>query len=553
MATSNDGANAKRLVVYLFNSDVSTAQEALSPPKPSKVIALTERSGLDGVFVFEPRAPQPPSWLKFVSPVLSEQPVGLLSASSAGALIIRVPQKDRFVAITFGFGRSLLDSSRFEANFGLRVALNRVDPDRIRSVDTKTFEDMVLTRRTQISRSSQIPAFDLDITRDILRSITGESRDSAFAKRLSGADGLYLNAEVEIGEIGARCAQLLDAFEDSTYRENFGWIDHLAVVRDVALVSALDDLVLLDLGSRRPETTHLAMPEPLDWQDIDWFEIGGTNRRGDHHPYDDLDLPEYLSVLGDRVVDITVEKLKARRVSVVFVRTGEADPRWRLYDCLVSEQVVDGRLYVLIEGRWFAVSRSIVEEVDTFCASLPEPLSALPDSTPGEDEGEYNARVGASSGGQLVVLDAKILRPPGAASGIEPCDLLSRRGEFIHVKRKSRSSTLSHLFAQGSVSTEVFLNDAGYRSKLRAAINERVPESDRLEWEALTPGELPHAKRQEYSVAYAVISDSKKEGFQCLPFFSRLNLMQRAQELNNMGIAVSLKKIGVTRGGSASS
>jgi uncharacterized protein (TIGR04141 family) len=49
-------------------------------------------------------------------------------------------------AITFGYGRGFLDLSRIEHRFGLRVALNRIDPSQIRSLDTKTFEDMVVTK-----------------------------------------------------------------------------------------------------------------------------------------------------------------------------------------------------------------------------------------------------------------------------------------------------------------------------------------------------------------------------------------------------------------------
>lgn len=46
-----------------------------------------------------------------------------------------------------------------------------------------------------------------------------------------------------------------------------------------------------------------------------------------------------------------------------------------------------------------------------------------------------------------------------ASSGIEFCDVLSDEGELIHVKKKSRSAALSHLFAEGAASASTFLSN----------------------------------------------------------------------------------------------
>ncbi|MFY0578048.1 DUF6119 family protein [Cystobacter fuscus] len=58
---------------------------------------------------------------------------------------------------------------------------------------------------------------------------------------------------------------------------------------------------------------------------------------------------------------------------------------------------------------------------------------------------------------------------------MEACDLFSASGQFIHVKRKLRSSSLSHLFSQGTVAAETFLGDEKFRKDVKKAVAEQNP------------------------------------------------------------------------------
>jgi hypothetical protein len=53
------------------------------------------------------------------------------------------------------------------------------------------------------------------------------------------------------------------------------------------------------------------------------------------------------------------------------------------------------------------------------------------------------------------------------------CDVLSKVGEFIHVKRKSSSSCLGHLFAQGSLRSTL-VNGSMFPEEIRQQIQESV-------------------------------------------------------------------------------
>lgn len=443
-----------RLTIYLLRG-VNDPIEALNSEKHPTAMALA--NGAEGTFFYEARPARAPSWVGYVQPLLEEQPRQLMTSSASGLLVLRAG--DRYFALTFGYGRGFLDLSKIEHRFGLRVALNLIDPSQIRSLDTKTFEDMVLTRNTQVSKSAELPTFGVDISRDILRAVTGEPRDRTLAKRVSGSDALVLNVELGARDLPTLCTQLLAAHEMTTYRENFAWIDQLSLVDESAEVDALDALLVEQLQSGDTATTHMAAPEAIAWEDVDCFKIVGSR----NVEYDDLDLDAYLAQLAGRTDAITIQALKQRRVSIRFSRSSDFDSRWTLYQCLISEQRRDGNLHALIEGRWFRVSSSLSDEVDAYARALQPSQVSLIESEPGEVEGTYNERLAESAG--MLVLDAQIRRPGGASSGIELCDVLAPDGEFLHVKRKSRSSTLSHLFAQGSVAASTFLQDGSFSGR----------------------------------------------------------------------------------------
>ncbi|WP_146008947.1 DUF6119 family protein [Zhihengliuella halotolerans] len=528
---------SRRLTIYLLREEVQEFEDALDSERASASEELADSAGLEGKFYYVRPQPRIPGWVNFIQPVLAGPLDGIRSSSTSGLLLLRT--SGRIFAITFGYGRSLLDLSKLDFQFGLRVALNRIDPRQIRSLDTKTFEDLVVSTNTQVSKSAELPTFGVDVSRDILRAVTGAPRDTGLATRLAGSDSLVMNLKVDPHDLSALCDDLLIAFHAEDYKADFGWIDQLALVRNSDEIAALNDLVVGQLRDGATGTTHLAMPETIAWEDVDAFKIGGTRS----HAYDDLDLDEYLRVLGGSRQNITLESLKVRPVSVRFARSDAFDKRWNLYQCLVSEQRLDGGLYVLIESRWFAINETLVDEVDHFLSAFPDTQLRLIPARSGESEPHYNERLVQSAPGRLLKFDAKIKRPGGASSGIEFCDFLSEAGDIIHVKRKSRSSTLSHLFAQGSVSATTFLSDGHFRDQIRGIIEQEVDIGTRDTWLELVPNGGAVVERSRYSVIFAVVANSNRAGHDWLPFFSKLNLMQQGRQLINMGFGVSVVRV----------
>lgn len=524
----------KRLTFHLLKEDLENFEDAVASDKEHETHALDDSHSMHGLFVSFSRSNRPPPWVKFVQPLVSDSLNNLQTSSASGLLLFE--SAGRKFAVTFGYGRSLLDLSQTEHQFGLKVALNRIDATQIRSMDTKTFEDLVKSTSTQVSKSAELPTFGINTSTDILRAVTGEPRDKKLAKRLSGSDALVMNVDTEAIELPEIAEKLLAAYQDTEYQKNFKWIDQLCLVQDDKTVRQLDEALVDQLRAGDTSRSHLAMPENVDWQDIDEFQINGTGP----HIYDELDLDRYLNELGIGTQEIDLPRLKRRKVSVRFNRNDDFDDRWKLYQCLVSEQRIGEKLYVLIETRWFEVSTDLVSEIEEYLKRLGVSQTNLIPAEYGEVEKSYNARLAESSPDDLLLMDRQNRSPGGSSDVIEFCDVLAKSGEIIHVKRKSQSSTLSHLFAQGTVSARTFISDSTFRQKIRQIVKDKRPR-DAHEWLDLVPeGPLDRSK---YCVSYVVVTDNQANGTDWLPFFSRLNLMQQAKMLSDeLGFRVAISR-----------
>lgn len=537
----------QRLTIYLLR-DIDKFDDALAEDagKGLDSSKLSQASGLAGRFYSKKSFTRTPGWVKYLDPAVDGGVQGLQSASASGLLILKVDSHT--FALTFGYGRSFLNQAKIERRFGLKVVLNLIDERQIRSLDTKKFDEMVVSTNTQTSRTTELPTFGVDILRDIVRAVTGIAPQNSGYKSLSGADALVLGIDKPVTDLPAFLRDLYLHYTATKYQAWFGWVDQLAEVKDPALVSALDDQLVKQLKASEVSSTHMAMPENLEWEDIEHFLIAPTVRQTH---FDELDLDAYLGHPATKPGELTVDRLKSRKVSVKFLRSADADARWSVYQCLVSEQRLSGVLYALIEGRWFSIADSLVTQVDTAIAAIPQATVSLPVGLPGESEGDYNARA-ASTSTDLALLDKELVAPDGSKTRIEFCDLMSSDGSLVHVKRKSRSSTLSHLFAQGHVSAEALV-DGALRDQVRSAIQKAAGTADASRWLDLVPPSSSAPERDRVTVTYAVIANSTATGVDWLPFFSRLTLMQTVRDLNRLGFTkVALMRVPVQASASGS-
>ena len=475
-----------------------------------------------------------PDWARLFSPQIDGRSFGRTASVSA---VLFLEAADRAFAITFGpGGRFLIDKTKTEERFGLLAVLNSIPDNRLRSMDKTAFDALATHSRVQTSREASAVEFGLDVERDLVRSVTGSPDEEELGHRLQGVDSLKATVRVELPDLPDLLRDFLARYRSTDYKRKFPWIDHIAEVKDKVLRDDLDQKLLEIIQRRELDTCWLAVPEIIDWDRIHRFRYGRAPRNPTHH---DIDLGSWLTELTDTTkrlhapTDVDLKLLSNRKVFGLDEEGREAT-QWSVYKCLNAEiEGDDDNAYLISAGKWYRVARDFVQNVNRDFDQIPQFGHLLPDYCH-ESEGSYNESVARSDPDTFALLDKQNIPYGGGRSRIEFCDLYTRRGDIIHVKRYGGSSVLSHLFSQGTVSGEAFWMEADFRE----LVNQRLPESHRIQ----DPSRQPMPR--EYQVVFAVVSQQEGEGLS-LPFFSRLNLRAAARRLQGYGYRVSISKIPV--------
>ncbi|RTL76114.1 MAG: hypothetical protein EKK36_05370 [Bradyrhizobiaceae bacterium] len=521
------GPRKQRLNIFLIKQGVEIDQ--VTREGVGQLNSQSIRNGLNfnGTILTKGTPASMPAWVRFVQQG-ANAPLGLLFNQSASGLIL-LNANNRLFAVAFGFGRYWIDEAHIVRRFGMIVTLNVVHPDRIRSVDREEFDTIQRKTRSQTSTSSNIDSFGLNIQRDLVRSVTGQPEDTNFATHVTGADNLILNAPVSFEQLGDKCAQAFDHYGSNRYRDRYAWVDNFNRISDPLKISELDQLLLNEFRTGAHENTYLTPPDTLDTQEHRGFLYPHERIGTELHP--DLRLEELLAPLEDRRA-ITIDQIKKKwKIREFTVSEQNASRQFSVYDATVYEVAQGRKLYVLSFGEWFEIAQDHVAAVNRQVAQIADhDALQLIDARAGETEGDYNQRAAASNG-DFALLDDDPVVYGGGRSKIEICDLLSLQRIFIHVKAKTKSATLSHLFAQGLNSAQAF-RDAAFRRLALA----KCPNSHHVLFNQ-------EPRTSDFTITYAIITQAPGDLRVALPFFSKQSLANAAELLRNMGYQVRLKKI----------
>lgn len=468
-----------------------------------------------------------PKWARFLN-LENEVQTDLYNRIAYGLVFISV--KQRWFLVSFGMGHVKLDLTKFEQNFGLRIVLNTVDPKQLRSADLRTPDDNTLTRRSQASRGADQTIFAIDVERDILRGLAGIPKQNEFASFVSGSDALSMDRKIGVDGLSQVCTEVYVAYRKNDYKENFGWIDHILHVREPELIKQLETELVgaLDMAVKGEanDDLHLAYPRVYDPEKVNFFRYKGFRSR-DQYP--DLDISGYLDALQKREInEYLLGDLSSHTVHEVDDAGRDCGNTWKISECLGFEIAIDGHRYVLSGGLWYEIDIGLVNEVQNFFNRVSH--IDLPPAKVGENEETYNQRL-ATHNEDILCLDRKLIKPTGATSMIEVCDFIDRNKHLIHVKDKTSSSRLSHLFNQGTVSARILKVDGLSRDMAREKIKEVETERGLDGYSSILPSSNETFHSDEFTVVYAVLTSGKKK----LPFFSLVTFRRAARDLEALG------------------
>ncbi|HET7563193.1 MAG TPA: TIGR04141 family sporadically distributed protein [Rhodanobacteraceae bacterium] len=514
------------LTIYLVKKNRTTPDAALKNTGSLDSATLSLSETCEATVYIRKQASNLPRWANFFSEFLDPSKFGRNSSTGA---ILSIPRQGRRLLLTFGQGWNNIDSSAIEVDFGLRTALNLLNPTSIRSIDKSTLEGQPKQLREQSGRATEIQYFGIDVERDLLQAVTGTPIDKEFGPRVSGLDSVHLSLHIAPKALPDLLDKLLLAFTSDEYKNGpFSWIDHIAQIRDPEVIADLDRVLVEKINRQDIDRIWLTVPEIIDWNRVVGFRYSMSRKAPRVH---DVWLPRFLETFTKK--EISKPGLMRRKIYCVDADGNSVLDR-PSYNFLYAEVDRQTGICLLNNGKWYRVESNYADTVNRNFTSIKLYKRDLPQYID-DSEGAYNARVAHEQPEKYVLMDTDLAYIPGAASGIEICDLYRQEREFIHVKRYGGSSVLSHLFNQGLVSGELFKMDPTYRE----IVNSKLPEDRKLGDCNRVPGAL------EYSVVYAIVSASDKP--LSVPFFSKISLRHCITRLQAMGFDAMLGKISVSQ------
>ena len=525
--------NIRPLTVYLLKDSVKSFADALDDPKAVEEIALKRGLDFAGAMFRGKQEAAPPNWKAFLCEGTDDPLANLENQHQSVLLLVRPRRPRRILAFVFGYARALLKPSSYETDFGLKVVMNVVDPDKLRCLDASTLEEIPVQTKKQASRVSALEMFEVDPDSDMLRALTGTPKEQLedgtkprLGKVVSGSAALAVRPNLRFDELGDLSRELLALYARDDYKKHgFEWVDHLRQVRDKDLVEQLDGILLKALQKKDVDKVTLAPPEVLDWERFGHLHFSCA---GDQQ-FDDFRVEDFYAVMGD-AASWTVHRLRRTTVVTTDAAAGKEMAKHPLHRSLVFDTTWKRERYLLTNGLWFCLDGAFAKTVETFLAKLPEAsISLAPfQKAKHKTEGGYTTAV-CRGAKDFAHMDRKLVRPTNGRTDIEVCDIFTSARQFVHIKPYKGSSTLSHLFAQGAVSADLFQGDSGFRDAARKQIARSSAKLAKL-----VPTAPGVAKVANFEVVFAVIKKKPKAGTKwqhTLPFFAQLHLMQSAKQI----------------------
>lgn len=454
-----------------------------------------------------------------------------LNQVSKGAMIF-LPAGGRWFALSFGHVSHNLKDESYEYDFGLRVTLNCVDPDKLRSTDILE-PSGAKRQRTQLPTAGDLTFFDVDGDSTILKSLTGKVKEEYkdVFKNATGSSNIRISSNANAAGLIELCEQLYALYQDDAYKTAFPDIQNISPVRDPDTVKQLNEK-LISAFQAKEDSLALSVPDMIDFNDGLWGTFAGA-RQG--KVYDDIFIDrynEYLADAGIALGAVDIDLFKRHQLLLTNEDGSVVRDRHSIFKSLIFDTTLkDGtESYHLCEGNWYQIESGYVARLKAFLDPLCEE-TILPEFNHA-NEGDYNIAAAEADAGR-VCLDKTSIAPAGQKQ-VEPCDIyevVDGRAVLHCVKISTLSAQLSHLFNQGSNSVNLMRSEPEALAKMQALVG--VGRTDAEKATLVAP-----MIDDKFHVAFGIVTHKDKNAkSDNLPLFSRISLMRCMKEFKRMGIA----------------
>jgi len=473
------------------------------------------------------------------------------------AIKITTENSSKFYALTFGLGaETFLDNEKIVRDFGLRVAMNICDTEKLRRIQTNIHEAVSTHAERQISTGSNLSVFQINDEKEFLRSVTGVARtEFNFIKSFTGKDNISLKIKDENPlnweSLIPKLQTLEDAYNQDDYLQVFQGYSKFHFENDPNIISQLDHAVFEKLKNGDIENIHLAPPEFTDFENR-YFTYKAEG--GDQH--DDLSIDDFIKsrrAFGERS---SIDSLKTHKIYVWSSETGNKVTNWSVYRCLVAETELNNDTYILSMAQWKKVSGDFKQEVEDYVAGISPNQSAyltsnilIWDAQKNQNREEvYNQEL-HNGNPDLFLFDKAKVQIAGERI-YEVCDLLHSDKSLIHVKRlKSGAASISHLFLQGKFYSDAFISDPKCRQSMREHITQNHNGRPTQAFTDILPDNRNDIITNDYTVIFCILTERANPNVNSLPFMARYELMHSHKHINQaLGFKCEYKMVTVVLG-----
>lgn len=487
----------------------------------------------------------PPAWMRRLDQRV--QGLRLENRKSVAALLF-VQVGAHVLVITFAHGWMLLDENLFESDFGLRVAINSLNPEKLKRLERSNLGD-ALQGVSQSPFQRDFNSFGVDDALDLVKKLSGAAQDDSGLDTVTGARSLKITGEYSFDDVVAMSPEIIALYTSEDYQNTaFSIVDSVLPVTDGPLIVELLQLAI-DSIKANEDRFELGLPANTEAEGVSFRFSGPGLRRA----YPDLLLRHYTDALGDDLANISIITLSKHKITSEF-DDDRPNMTWPLKKALLGSLSRNGERYAINDGQWYRIDDTFRQSVEDQFNSViagwdvpkPTPIHKIYDENGNgriEPEGMYNARIAGEMG--LVCLDTKsITIPEVIRSGFEPCDLLDVDNKrFIHVKKSSRrSNILSHFFKQGSNSGQQFKKVPATWPNLIQLVRDEGYEAEAQSLEAMGNG-----ISDGWSVEFWIVDAPRADGNFNIPFFSKISLRDEVTDLRAMQYNVVLRFIELPR------
>jgi uncharacterized protein (TIGR04141 family) len=520
-----------QLTLYMLRRDLDSAFWGLRESAAEYREVRTRQIGdLDLRLLVHQSDPRPPRWMRDLQSVVEGDalPMSALRNSHGAALLLIRYRGHRFI-LAYGTGRFAIERSYTEPRFGLHVVANSVSSDRVISADTRGLVGRGRSQRTVMPSAGPLYELGIETDEELVRLLEGKPA-ADFANAAAGGESLQLKIRgFSLARLQEKLDQIIELYESSRYKESYEFLDYFTPVRreDKALRDALDGATI-DLIHQRSDDLAFAPPDILEPLQVNHYVLRCGGYSSDE--LDELSADAVYDTLEQWSIEDPLRSVKVDAYDSSGDRVVES---YSLLHYIVADIPYDDRRYVLAAGVWIEVDQDYVTAVQRRIDRLPDITRKLRLATWNlnvqENEEAYNHHVGRKR--RWKVLDRKNFPIERPNQKVEVCDLLTPDKQLLCVKRMTKSSTLSHLFAQGLVSADLLVNNAdGYQDQVIEYLTE------------LRLG-ATFGSREDWTVVYAIATSNTARLSKSLYFFSKVGLDRTAKQLRSLGVNVALARV----------